>query len=109
MNKLPFRKAIVTTIPKFFLSNLNLKDFNVIITGKESSKAKPHPKCFLEALKRLKVKSEETLMIGNEIDCDIKPAENLGIRGILIDRDNAFNNYHGQKIKSLREIVKLVK
>jgi HAD superfamily hydrolase (TIGR01509 family) len=109
IKELPFKKAIITTTPKFNFSHLDLTDFDFIMTGKEAGKAKPHPDCFLKTLNVLAVKPKEAVMIGNDIDIDINPARKLGLKTILIDRENKFKKYKGLKIRSLRELPKLLK
>jgi len=108
IKRLPFKKAIITTIPKFNFSHLDLSDFDFIMTGRETGRAKPHPDCFLKTLRKLGVKPSQAIMVGNDIDIDINPAKKLGIKTILIDRDGLFKNYKGLKIKSLKELPKLL-
>ena len=53
------------------------------------------------------MKPKNVLMVGDEIEKDLIPAEKLGITTILIDRKNSIKNYSGIKIKSLKELRKL--
>jgi len=56
----------------------------------------------------LKVKPEEVLMIGDEIERDLIPAKNLGMEAILIDRENKIVNPPVQKISSLSELKNIL-
>lgn len=61
---------------------------------------------FEAALKKLKVKPQDALSVGDSIETDIKGAENAGIKGYLLDRNGRreFEN----KITTLTEVQKLV-
>jgi len=65
---------------------------------------KPDPRAFLAVLEKLKVKPEEVLMIGDEVERDLIPAKNLGMEVILIDRENKIENTPIRKISSLAEL-----
>lgn len=54
--------------------------FDVIITFDDTKKLKPHKKPFVIALKRLKLKPEQCLMVGDMPEKDIKGAKKLGIK-----------------------------
>jgi putative hydrolase of the HAD superfamily len=58
--------------------------FNVIIVSDAVGWRKPHAKIFEEALKRLNVKAEETLFIGDSPYEDIKGAKQLGMKTIFV-------------------------
>ncbi|MFX0106321.1 MAG: HAD-IIA family hydrolase [Candidatus Hodarchaeota archaeon] len=45
---------------------------------------KPSPEYFLQALEKLKIKSDEALVIGDDIESDIQGAINASIKGILV-------------------------
>ncbi len=51
--------------------------------------AKPNSKIFLEALRRAQVLPEEAVHVGDSLIDDIWGAEQVGIRGILIDRSGS--------------------
>jgi putative hydrolase of the HAD superfamily len=83
--------------------------FDVIIGANTIKKAKPHPDVFRCALKKLKVKPEETLFIGDSIDADYKGAEKAGIKAILIQRTENNNRTSNLRvITNLEEIFKYV-
>jgi putative hydrolase of the HAD superfamily len=60
--------------------------FDVIVGADTLKKTKPDPEVFKYALTKLKVKPQETLFIGDEIDADYRGAENAGIHALLIQR-----------------------
>ena len=60
---------------------MNLSDFfEVVLTYTDTKVRKPNKKAFLMILKRLKLKSEEVLMVGDALDKDIIGAKKLGIK-----------------------------
>ncbi len=75
-----------------------LRFFDGIFLGCEIGYFKPHPNIFLKALYTLKVKSKESLMIGNSLEEDIKPAEELGFQTYL---------YKGESFKNIFESLKI--
>lgn len=101
---LPFQKAILSANARFIVESLGLEKFAKIFTPKETKFLKPDPKAFLVVLNKLKVKPEETLMVGDEIERDLIPAKNLGMEVILIDRKNKIENAPFKKINSLSEL-----
>lgn len=60
--------------------------FDVIVGADTVRRVKPHPEAFRHALKRLGVKPEEALFIGDKTDDDYRGAEESGITPILIQR-----------------------
>lgn len=108
INKLPFRKAILTTAPRFLLADLPMERFEKIFTPENTKALKPDPKAFLVALKDLGVSPKETLMVGDDLEIDILPAKKLGINTVLIDRNNSIKNPPVRKIGSLKELKKIL-
>ncbi len=49
-----------------------------------------------------KIKSEQTMMVGDSLESDIKPAEELGLTPVLVDRRE--KREYKNKIKDLREL-----
>lgn len=56
--------------------------FDTVVTFDDTGEAKPSPKPFTLALKRLRLKPEEALMIGDWIDRDLLGARQLGMRTV---------------------------
>lgn len=65
------------------LSLNDLIDF--MVTSEEAGVEKPHESIFKLALDKLKLKSHEVIMVGDNQEKDILGAEKLGIRSYLID------------------------
>jgi putative hydrolase of the HAD superfamily len=84
-------------------ANLEKEIFDIIVGVDTIKKAKPHPDVFQHALRKLKVRSEETLFIGDKLDADYKGAEKVGIRAILIKRAET----NAKKTQGLRTITNL--
>ena len=54
--------------------------FDLITSYEESHFAKPHPEYFAEALAYLGSQPEEALLVGDDLEMDIRPAQRLGLR-----------------------------
>jgi putative hydrolase of the HAD superfamily len=88
------------------LENLKLADhFKFILPSAVVGSAKPDIKIFEEALRLSGVKPYEACHIGDEVKTDIAGARNAGIHGILLDRDNRFDDSIQPKVKSFLELV----
>lgn len=83
--------------------------FFMIISSYNTKLNKPDEKIFKKVLIELGCRPNEVLYIGNSLKHDIIPAENVGMKTILIDRHNIFNDYEGIKIRNLREVKKYLK
>lgn len=62
------------------------KYFDKILLSCETGKLKSNPELFAETLKKLKLKKDQVVLIGDSIESDMKCAEAAGITGILVDR-----------------------
>jgi len=84
--------------------------FDAIVGANTIKKTKPHPDVFRYALEKLKVKPDETLFIGDEVEADYKGAEEVGIKAILIRRteSNAHEASGLRTITNLEEIFKYI-
>jgi HAD superfamily hydrolase (TIGR01549 family) len=82
-------------------------DFKV--TSSEVGCDKPRPEIFMAALDKAKVKPEESIFIGDQYHLDIVGARGVGIKAVLIDR----NDYSPEitdcpRIHSLTEIMEYI-
>jgi len=103
--------AIVSNIP-YPLYDLPKKHdfkkyFDAVVYSYEEGMLKPNPKMFEFALSRLGVKKDEVIMVGDNFKADIQGAENVGIKGILLDRNNKHPDYRN-RITNLTEIKDLL-
>jgi len=105
---LSYQKAILTSAAPFLFSNLGLEKYFEIFTPRETKFLKPDPRAFLAVLEKLKVKAEETLMVGDELERDLIPAKKLGMETILIDRGDKIENTPVKKINSLAELKNIL-
>jgi len=87
IKKLGYKAAIVSDAPIMEawmrIVSLKLDDlFEVIITKADARRQKTHAAPFKLALKRLNIKPEEAIMIGDRIERDVNTAKKLGIQTI---------------------------
>jgi HAD superfamily hydrolase (TIGR01549 family) len=75
-----------------------------IFISEEIGYAKPDKKAFDIALNSIDINRDETLMVGDSISCDINGAINAGIKPILIDRFDSYEDYTDTKINNLHEL-----
>lgn len=68
---------------------------------------KPSLDFYTSILNRLDVGASEVLYIGDSIKLDIMPAQTLGIKALLIDRDENYPDF-SDRITSLREVNKFI-
>ena len=105
-------------IPIGVISNFNgtLKDklnqffgpvFKDILVSEELGIAKPKIWFYQKALDTIGYDASEILYIGDSMKLDIEPASQLGIKSLLIDRDD-FYKKSSYKISSLNEILKYI-
>ncbi|MFX1535040.1 MAG: HAD family hydrolase [Promethearchaeota archaeon] len=81
----------------------------VIIISEEYRINKPDPRIFQICLEKTNITDpKNVLFVGNNLESDIKGAENAGIRAILFDPLDNYPIYSGEKIKSLSEILLLI-
>lgn len=66
--------------------NLDKELFDVIVGPDTVAKAKPNPEVFMYAAKMLKIKPEEAIFVGNDLERDYKAAEKAGMNPLLIVR-----------------------
>ena len=63
-------------------------DVDAVVGSKAHGRTKPHPSIFVAALAALGVRAAETAMVGDSYEDDIEGARSLGMRAILLDRDD---------------------
>lgn len=101
-------------IPMGVISNFNasLRDklehffgpiFKDVFVSEELGVAKPNVAFYQEALKRIQLKPNEVLYIGDSVRLDYEPACKIGFHVLIIDRDNFYPNLK-YKISNLAEI-----
>ena len=61
---------------------------DAIVGSRSHGYVKPHPTIFQAALQQLGVEPAETVMVGDSLEEDIEGARALGMRAILLDRED---------------------
>ncbi|MFA5196910.1 MAG: HAD-IA family hydrolase [Patescibacteria group bacterium] len=93
----------------FFVHFAIDKYFKFIMTSEEEGVEKPNPKIFKHALNRLNLEPKEAIHVGDSLISDYYGAEHLGLKAILIDRDDKFrDNKKVEKIQNLTEVLKYI-
>ncbi len=112
--KTRYKLGLISNTDRFSASGLFEggydKWFDAISLSFETGILKPDPEIFRLTLKRLGTRPEETVMVGDSLKDDIKGAENVGMRAVLIKRRFKYPPSHLEKgtyrrvIKSLDEL-----
>jgi FMN phosphatase YigB (HAD superfamily) len=105
---LPHQKAILTSGSRFLFSSLGLEKNFEVFTPIETKILKPDKRAFLMVIKKFGTPAKKATMIGDDVVRDLIPAQELGIKTILIDRGNEVKNYSGAKISSLGELKNIL-
>jgi len=80
---------------------------NFVITSQEVGADKPKPPIFLAALERAGVKASEAIHVGDQYEVDITGAQGVGIKPILIDRNDLYPEVVDcPRIGNLAELVR---
>jgi putative hydrolase of the HAD superfamily len=92
------------------LASSNLTDyFQEVITSEHSGFLKPDPRMFLHALARTGASAAESLMIGDNLECDVLGAYNAGIDQVYFNpakrRLFAQTTYEISCLSELKEIL----
>jgi putative hydrolase of the HAD superfamily len=62
-------------------------DVDAVVDSRTHGRVKPHPTIFQAALDRLGIGAADAVMVGDSLEEDIEGARALGMRAILIDRE----------------------
>ena len=84
--------------------NLEKATFDIIVGVDAAECMKPHPDIFKYALRKLDVRPEEAMFVGDELELDYKGAKNVGMYALLIDRPEKQQG-DLRTIKNLKEIL----
>lgn len=90
---------------------LGIADYFDAVTASHDERvksAKPDPHIFNYTLAKVGVSAEETVHVGDTYEADIVGARNVGIRPILIDRDDTQAGKWDETIQSLSELPALL-
>jgi putative hydrolase of the HAD superfamily len=79
---------------------------DVTVTSGEIGVDKPDPRIFQAALKRAAVTAAEAVLVGDQYKNDILGARGVGMKGILIDRQNMLTDVRDcPRLRTLTEVV----
>jgi HAD superfamily hydrolase (TIGR01549 family) len=75
-------------------------DVDAAVDSRSHGWVKPHPTIFRTALERLGVGAEEAAMVGDSLAEDIEGARALGLRAVLVDREDRHPDV-GERVNDL--------
>jgi len=78
---------------------------NAVILSHKVMLMKPDVRIYQTALKLLESKPEDVTMVGDQLDKDVLPALEMGMKAILFDPFGRNQSYEGKRIRSLRELI----
>ncbi len=87
-----FKTAIVTTIAHFKFEEAIepiRKHLDFIMTGAEAGVDKSNPRMYKKVLQILQVSPKQAVMIGDNCSIDVLLPKRLGMKAILLDRENS--------------------
>jgi putative hydrolase of the HAD superfamily len=109
--------AIVSDAPRMKawirLAEMGIQDrFDAVVTFDDTKVRKPDFRPFRLALKKLKARPQEAMMVGDWITRDILPAKELGMTAVLaeygITKKTKGNGKPDFRIKRFRELLKII-
>jgi putative hydrolase of the HAD superfamily len=111
--KMNLKLAVVSDAPGreawLRLCYLNLHHvFDVVVTFDDTHMRKPNPEPFVEALKRLGVKPQESLMIGDWAERDVVGAAQVGMRTVFARYGDTFGTVHSHADYDIDDITQLI-
>jgi len=114
--KQKYRLAIVSDAPEMQpwlrLAAMDMLDyFDVIVTLAEAKKQKPNKKPFQILLKKLKLKPEEVMFVGDSLSRDILGAKRMGMVSVLAEYGRGFRKERkirpDYRIKKFSDMLKI--
>jgi 2-haloacid dehalogenase/putative hydrolase of the HAD superfamily len=83
------KTAILTTVPSWLFTHVlrqNKIKIDFICTAKEAEAVKPNPKIYQTVIKKLGVKPNQAIMVGDTPEIDIIPPKKLGMKAVMLCR-----------------------
>jgi len=77
----------VATKERIRWAGLDIEDFALVTTYENCTFSKPNPAYYLDVARRVGAEPADCIMVGNDVDDDIIPAEALGMQTFLLTRD----------------------
>ena len=79
--------------------------FDVAVGADTTRNRKPCPEVFRYALKKLKVRADEAVFVGDSLERDYQAAKKVGMRAVMINREGKPVADDVKSISSLKQIV----
>lgn len=80
--------------------------FDAVVTSVDIGHEKPDQEIFCEVLRRLRVRPEESVMVGNRIKTDVLGANKLGIVSILFKWNNRYEEQITSSLEKPSHIIR---
>lgn len=111
--KMNLKLAVVSDAPGreawLRLCYLNLHHlFDAVVTFDDTKMRKPNPEPFVEALKRLNIRAEEALMIGDWAERDVVGAAQVGMKTVFARYGDTFGTVHSHADYEVDDITQLI-
>ncbi len=91
------------------LCYLNLHHiFDAVVTFDDTHMRKPNPEPFVEALKQLKVRPEESLMVGDWAERDVVGAAQVGMKTVFARYGDTFGTVHSHADYEIDDITQVI-
>lgn len=85
-----------------------LRYFSLVVGEDTVNASKPHKSAYQYVIIKLKVKPEEILMVGNDLQNDYYAPKKQGMHAILLDRNDSYKSKKVKRIKFLKELLLFV-
>lgn len=110
INMLQGRMALLTAAPKIWasrvLEHLKIDDlFTNVYTG-EPDVRKPNPEIFRKIATDLNVDPTRVVSVGDQEYSDITPAKSIGMKGIIVGKEQLSADYRIDSIQQLQPLLK---
>jgi REG-2-like HAD superfamily hydrolase len=110
LKKRGFKLGLISNVDKkideVYQSLGLLEHLDFVVTSHEAGCDKPDPRIFMAALEKAGVNPDEAIYVGDQYHLDVVGARNAGIKPILIDRYDWFDDINDcPRIKRLSEIT----
>jgi HAD superfamily hydrolase (TIGR01549 family) len=105
--------AVISNRDKSFQEELDSHGlseyFHFSLAGGEVDSYKPEPGIFQHALKRVDVRAEETIYVGDNYYADVIGSRRAGLRPVLYDPGDLFPDADCETIRSFDELITIVR
>ena len=79
-------------------------DVDAALSSGAHGRTKPHASIFQAVLDRLGVEAREAAMVGDSPEDDVEGARALGMRALLVDREDRHPEWRDERLRDLREL-----